>query len=170
MWVFDATPVIYLAKAEALEHLDELPKPRLIPTPVYKEVVEIGLEEGYPDARRIERLVGDGVFSVVDVEETDIYKRLLENDSLSRADVSVLACADSRDGVAVMDETYGRDVATVEGIETRGTGYLVLLLVKRGVIEPETARDIIDAMLDVGWYCAPAVYAKIVGKIESVQE
>jgi len=104
------------------------------------------------------------------VWETDIYNRLLENDGLGRADVSVLACADRRGGVAVIDETYGRDTATVEGIETRGTAYLVLLLVKRGVIGPERGRDVIDAMLDVGWYCAPAVYAKIVGKMESVQE
>lgn len=169
MWAFDATPLIYLAKVEGLERLGELPESRLIPVPVYKQVVEVGLEAGDPDARRIERLLDD-VFSVLDVEETDIYNRLLENDSLSRADVSVLACADRRGGVAVMDETYGRDVAAVEGIETRGTAYLVVLLLKQGVVDPERARDIIDSVLDAGWYCAPDVYAKIVGTIESLGE
>ena len=170
MWVFDATPLIYLAKVDQLAILDELDEPRLIPASVYKEVVETGIEEGYPDARRIERLVEGDVFRVVAVEETAVYKRLLENDRLSEADVSVLSCADSRGGVAVMDETYGRDVASTEGIETRGTAYLVLLLVKRDVLDSERARETIDAMLEAGWYCAPDTYAKIVRTIKAVSE
>ena len=170
MWVFDATTVIYLAKVEQLAILDELDEPRLIPAPVYKEVVETGIDEGYPNARRIERLVNDDVFSIVDVEGSDNYKRLLENDSLSRADVVILDCADRRDGVAVMDEAYGRDVASVEGIETRGTAYLVLLLFKSDVIGPERARGVIDGMVDAGWYCSTATYSNIVGKVESVSE
>lgn len=168
--VFDATPLIYLAKAERLVFLKDLDGPRLIPEPVYIEVVRTGIEEGYPDARRIERLVDDEVFQVVTVEETNTYKRLLENNRLSEADVSVLSCAKRRDAVAVMDETYGRDVAATEGIETRGTAFLVLLLAKQGVIDPETAREAIDAMLDAGWYCAPDVYAKILTNLDRIVE
>ena len=100
--------------------------------------------------------------------ETDGYEYLLETDSRSRADVSVPSCADSRGGVAVMDETYGRDVTSTEGIETRGTAYLVLSSAKRGVVDPERAREITDAMVDTGWCCAPDTYAKIVRKIEAV--
>lgn len=170
MWVFDATPLIYLAKAERLALLEAVDGPRLIPERVYSEVVETGIEEGYPDARRIERLLEEAVFEVVAVAETDRHKRLRENDSLSAADVSVLACADSRDGVAVMDETYGRDVAATEGIETHGTTYLVLLLAKEGVIDPETARGTIDAMLEAGWYCAPDAYAKMLRKLDSFEK
>ena len=167
MWIFDASPLIYLAKAEQLSILDELDRPRLIPRPVYKETVEIGVDEGYPDARRIERLVEDDVFEVVTVEETDTFRRLQKNDRLSEADVSVLTCAKNRNGTAVMDEAYGRDVATTESIDTRGTAYLVLLLAKRDVFDPEIARDTIDEMLEAGWYCAPDVYAKIVEKLDT---
>ena len=67
-----------------------------------------------------------------------------------------------------MDETYGRDVAATDGIDTRGTAYLVLLLVKRGVLDPETARETIDAMLEAGWYCAPDVYAGVLRKLDSL--
>jgi predicted nucleic acid-binding protein len=168
MWVFDATPLIYLAKAERLERLAELDGNGLATAEIYTEVVERGVEAGYPDARRIERLVENDVFRVVTVEETDTYTRLQKNDRLSEADASVLSCAKSRDAVAVMDETYGRDVAATEGIETRGTAFLVVALAKRGVIDPETARGTIDAMLAAGWYCAPDVYAKIVAAIEDV--
>jgi len=67
-----------------------------------------------------------------------------------------------------MDEAYGRDVASTEGIDTRGTAYLVLLLVKRGALDPETAREAIDAMLEAGWYCAPDVYVGIVRRLDSL--
>jgi len=66
-----------------------------------------------------------------------------------------------------MDEAYGRDVASTEGIDTRGTAYLVLLLVKRGALDPEAAREVIDAMLEAGWYCAPDVYAGVLRKLDS---
>ena len=151
-----------------MELLRNLEEQRLIPELVYYKVVSTGIEEGYPDARRIERLVDDGVFQVVSVQETDLYKRLRSNDRLSRADASVLSCAKRRGGTAVVDETYGRDVASTEGIETRGTVYLVLLLVKRDVLDPGVAREVIDAMLEAGWYCAPDVYAGVLRKLDSL--
>jgi predicted nucleic acid-binding protein len=64
-----------------------------------------------------------------------------------------------------MDDTYGRDVAASEDITTRGTAYIVLRLTAEGEIEPDDAREVIDAMLGAGWYCTPDVYATILGTI-----
>ena len=168
MWVFDATPLIYLAKVDRLEIVPELEKQCVIPERVYVEVVDRGIEAGHPDARRVERAVSDGVFGVQPVEETALLSRLSENQRLSDADAAVLACAAARDGIAVMDEAYGRDVASAEGIETRGTAYLIVRLASRGAIDVGTARSVIDEMVDAGWYCAPDVYAKIVRKLDSI--
>jgi predicted nucleic acid-binding protein len=170
MWVFDATPLIYLAKVDRLTLVEQLEPRCVIPERVYEEVVETGLDEGYPDARRIERSLEEHRFEIVSVETTPLLSRLQQNDALSGADAAVLACADAHDGVAVMDETYGRDVAAVEGITTRGTAYLVLKLAKRGAISVADARAVIDAMIDEGWYCAPDVYTKIVRKLDSFSE
>ncbi|WP_129113457.1 DUF3368 domain-containing protein [Halegenticoccus tardaugens] len=170
MWIFDATPLIYLAKVDRLDPLYDLDGSRAIPEHVYGEVVEAGIEGGHPDARRIERGVEDGLFEVVAVEETALLSRLRRNPNLSEADRAVLACAAANDGVAVMDETYGRDVAATEGITTRGTAYLVLLLVTREAMGVDEARAAIDAMIDEGWYCAPDVYAKIVRKLDSLAD
>ena len=168
MWVFDATPLIYLAKVDRLTLVQHLEASCVIPELVYAEVVEDGLEEGYPDARRIERSVDAEMFDVISVGATRILSRLRTNDSLSDADAAVLACADAHDGVAVMDETYGRDVAAAEGITTRGTAYLILKLTKEGAISADEARTVVDAMIDTGWYCAPDVYSKIIQKLESL--
>jgi predicted nucleic acid-binding protein len=168
MWVFDATPLIYLAKVDGLSLIDQFDEPCVIPQQVYAEVVETGLEQGYPDARRIERSVENGVFDVVAVENTAVESRLRENPNLSDADIAVLACAAGRNGVAIMDEVYGRDTAATEGITTRGTAYLVLLAASQNVVSVDEARALLDAMIDEGWYCAPDVYAKLVRKLESM--
>ena len=170
MWVFDATPLIYLAKVDRLALVEHLDASCVIPERVYEEVVETGLEQGYPDARRIERGVNADRFVIESVEATPLLSRLRENNDLSDADVAVLVCADAHDGVAVMDETYGRDVAAAERITTRGTAYLVLKLASEGTISVDEARSVIDAMVDEGWYCAPDVYAKIVQKLDSLAD
>ncbi|WP_255198924.1 DUF3368 domain-containing protein [Halorarius litoreus] len=170
MWVFDATPLIYLAKVDRLALVQHLEASCVLPERVYEEVVETGLEQGYPDARRIERSVDADRFDILSVETTALLTRLQDNSNLSDADVAVLACADTHDGVAVMDETYGRDVAAAEGITTRGTAYLVLKLASEGTLSVDDARTVIDAMIDEGWYCAPDVYAKIIQKLESLAD
>jgi predicted nucleic acid-binding protein len=168
-WIFDATPLIYLAKAERLGVIETVSDPRLVPERVYREVVTEGIEAGYDDARRIEQAVEDGRLDVVEVDRDDsaVAAGLDRHSGLSDADLAVLACADARDGVAVMDEAAGRSAGAVEGVETRGTAYVVLSAVKRRELSAEAGREAIDAMIDSGWYVAPDLYAKIVRKLES---
>lgn len=168
MYVFDATPLIYLAKIDRLELLDSIPQRCLIPEPVYEEAVKRGLEEDYPDARRLQRAIDDGVLEQASVPDTETVDRLRGNDRLSDADASVLALANHQDGTAVMDERYGRDVANTESIPTRGTAYLVLWLLREGHLDGSEAREIIDALLDEGWYCAPDLYKSIQRKIDEL--
>ncbi|MFC6990542.1 DUF3368 domain-containing protein [Haladaptatus sp. GCM10025707] len=66
-----------------------------------------------------------------------------------------------------MDERYGRDVAETEGMQTRGTAYLLVVLVKRGRLYPEKARLIFDSMIDTGWYCARPLYVKFRNTLEA---
>ncbi|WP_345781273.1 DUF3368 domain-containing protein [Natronobeatus ordinarius] len=96
--------------------------------------------------------------------------QLQQNPNLSDADVAVLECAVSRDAIAVMDEAYGRTAAEVEGIETRGTAYIVLLCAKHEDISVSKAREIVDSMIEAGWYCAPDLYTKLVRKLESFEQ
>lgn len=167
MYVFDATPLIYLGKIERLDLLDQFSADCFIPGSVHQEVVVRGVERGYPDARRIERTVDEGLLEVRMVKKTDVFDRLIANSNLSRADAAVLSLADQLSGTAVMDERYGRSVADTEGISTRGTAFLVLTLLRDGTLATSDARTVVDNLLDAGWYCSPNLYAKIVRKIES---
>lgn len=88
--------------------------------------------------------------------------------ALSRVDADVLALADAGDGVAVMDEQYGRDVATVEDISTTGTAAVVIDAVRSGDIPGTTGREIVDDLVEAGWYCSPALYARISRQLEDI--
>ncbi len=101
----------------------------------------------------------------VNTDDSPVAIRLRNHPGLSDADVAVLACADARDGVAVMDESAGRSAAEVEDIETRGSAYVVLSAVQQGMLPPERGRETIDA----GWYVAPDVYTTLVRKLESFE-
>ncbi|MCU4975661.1 DUF3368 domain-containing protein [Halobacteria archaeon AArc-m2/3/4] len=167
MWVFDATPLIYLATVDRLRLVSTLEAQCLIPRQIYDDVVTAGIEAGDTDARRIEQCLDDGLFNVVSGDETPHTTRLRQNPQLSAADVAVFACAADVDGIAVTDEAYGRNAAEIEGIETRGTAYLVLRCAKHGEITVADARETIDSMIEAGWYCAPDLYTKLVRKLES---
>ncbi|WP_225335646.1 DUF3368 domain-containing protein [Halomicrobium urmianum] len=168
--VVDATPLIVLAKADHLDVLTGRDGTAVVPTRVYDEVAETGLAAGYPDARRIERTIENGHFAVEDAPDSPLFEELASSPALSEADAAVLALAADRDGTAVMDEQAGRAAADAEGIETRGTAYVVLSSVERGEQTPAEARTMIDDVVDAGWHCTTDLYAKVVRKLEEMDE
>jgi len=170
MYVFDATPLIYLATVDRLGVVDALPGNCRLPEAVYEEVVTAGIEAGHADARRIEQAVEAGRFEVEPAPGTGLQERLARNDNLSGADIAVLALAAAHRGTAVLDEQYGRTAAKTEGIETRGTAFVVLNALAEGEMTASTARETIDDMLDVGWYCSPDLYRQILSKIDELAE
>ncbi|NHN60181.1 MULTISPECIES: DUF3368 domain-containing protein [Halorussus] len=167
-FVFDATPLIYLAKTDSLGILTKIEREFVVPERVYDEVVTDGMKQGYTDAKRIDNCVQEGPFQKRTLEEDERFERLVGETALSQADAAVLLLADEVDGTAVVDEKHGRDIADVENIETRGTAYLLLSLVRRGDLSAEEARDTIDAMLDAGWHCSPNLYAKLLRKLNEL--
>lgn len=168
MYVFDTSPLILLASANYLDLVTALDDECCLPECVYEEVVTAGIEAGHPDARRVEQAIQDDHFRVAPNPETPLVDQLAHADTLSDADVAVLALAADCAGIAVIDEQYGRTVAETEGIQTRGSAYVVLNAQQSGLIDAVTARTAIDALLDAGWYCAPDLYANIRDKVDEI--
>lgn len=165
MFVFDATPLIYLAKAGKLERLDALETEKVIPEAVYAEVVTTGKEKEIADAFAVEKCVEAGVFSVEAARRGDVFSTLRGNRRLSEADVAVLAMAKQRGGTAIVDDDYARSIAAVEDIDNRGTIFLIVRMLRRGTMTPDEARDTVDTMIDHGWYCSLDLYKEIVNTI-----
>lgn len=168
MLVFDATPLIYLAAVDRLALLEGLDEDCVLPEAVFAEVVTVGIEAGHQDARRIEQAVERGTLRVVAADVTELGSRLDRNQNLTDADAAVLVVADLSGATAVIDERYGRSVAATEGIETVGTVGLVVRAVRAGTLTVGEARDIVDGMIDAGWYCSTDLYAKILRTLDSL--
>jgi predicted nucleic acid-binding protein len=166
MLVFDATPIIYLAKVGKLHLIENISEKKVIPGSVFEEVVVKGKEAGKSDALIVERLIEQGVFQVSEVKEIDVYRKLMENKKLSKADVEVLTLAKVENGVAIVDEDYARWVAEVEDIKCGGTIYLISLLLEGGVITKREAREIVNGIIEKGWFCSTDRYARILRRLE----
>lgn len=168
MLIFDATPLIYLAKAGILERIESIEGKKAVPREVYEEVVVKGKEVGERDAVIVEKSVKKNMVEVLEVERGELYRKLSENPRLSDADVAVLVLADKRGATAILDDEYARTVADAEGIESRGTVFLLFRLLKDGEMTAREVKETVDKMIESGWYCSTDLYADILNQIEKL--
>lgn len=108
---------------------------------MYGEVVETGISEGHPDARRIQRATEEGLFVRESVSDEGMFSQLSQNSKLSEADVALFTITKELNGIAVIDERYGRAVAKAEGIPTRSTAFLVINAIREGTMLKEGGLD-----------------------------
>ena len=123
--VFDSTTLLYFAKLGILGKMPELGE-CLIPAAVYEEVVAEGKKKGEKDALFVEGLVSDGAFKVVSFKSKSFFDKLLKFQKLSLADCEVLAAAKESSGIAVIDDSDLRAIASLEGIKFHGSVFLMM--------------------------------------------
>lgn len=168
MFVFDASPLIVLASANRLSFLESFDEALVVPERVREEVVDAGIEGEHADARRSKAAIEDGLLTVQQVEQTDLFGELADLDGLSEADAAVIAHAAVNDAIAVMDETFGRSVADTEGVETRGTAFLVVSQVADGPLSATEGKAIVDDIVEAGWYCSTDLYRKVIARLDEL--
>src|SRR3990170_1822242 len=112
--VVDASPLIYLAKLDALEVFEIGGYRPLVPGSVIDETTRPSLIYRHPDAALIETAVGRGVIRVVAlVPGEEQFAMTLSSDvpGMHRGECEVLAVAHGRGIPAVLFERRGRAVA-----------------------------------------------------------
>lgn len=118
--MFDASPLIYLAKLEALEVIDELSISAMLPPAVASETAQPNLLYRHPDATLIDRYIRDGLLDVVRLTKAerevaeDLAARL---PALHAGEREVLAVALEREVPAVLFERGARNVAKAIGVK-----------------------------------------------------
>lgn len=157
-YVFDSTPLIYLAKAELLETLARLPNPFLAPPRVREEVIEAGRRKGAAEVLMLERLLAEGRLRIEPLRSTAILSRLREDPRLSEADREALALAAERGGRLIADEGPLRSTARILDLPLGGSIFLLGRLVEADLLPRSRAREALDRMIAHGWYCSPALY------------
>ena len=159
--IFDATPLIYLGKINFLEKIKHFPEYKYTTKSVYNEVVVEGKKSGRPEVFLIENIIEIGMIKLKIPANEQYTIHLLDNPRIHRGDADVLALASELDGIALLDDEEARGMAEVEGIEHHGTVYLLLRMVRMGLITTDEAIEGLNEMIHFGWRCSTELYVEI---------
>jgi predicted nucleic acid-binding protein len=119
---------------------------------VLDELLE-GVTAGYEALQSIVRAVADGGLGSageLSPDERTLQGQLLRN--LGAGEVSVVACAKFRAGVAVTDDRAARGICQERGVPFTGTIGILLASTRDGSLSALDADAILDAMVRAGYF------------------
>ena len=152
--VFNASPVIVLAKAGLLEAFAALGNSAIIPQSVLDEVLNV---DDPTDPARV-WFEGDG--TSMEVVASPPMSPFLAGWDLGAGESAVISLANAQSGaVAVLDDLAARRCAQAHGIRMTGTLGLVLLAKKRGLIAE--AGSALAAIVAAGLYVSEKTLADV---------
>jgi uncharacterized protein len=147
--VSDTTALIVLAAQQRLDLLGACFERVLIPSAVYQE-----WRAGDDTLSRI--LEPLTFLDIRAVEEMDLLQALRA--LVDPGEAEALTLAKQLGLPLLIDEKKGRSLARSMGIQVFGLVGLLLLAVRRGVLESSTARTILDRARDNGFRLSPSLY------------
>jgi len=160
--IFDATPLIYLARVGLASLIEKIPTRKFAARSVFMEVVEQGKAKGSADALALARLFEGGAIAVADASDVAFLRTLARVRGLEEADAETLTIAKERGYSAVVDDLLARKVARTYGVEFVGTPHVLILGIESNLLTKEQAGNVIDHMIEAGWRCGPELYREIV--------
>jgi predicted nucleic acid-binding protein len=150
--VSNSTPLIALAKMEALPLLRSLFKTVFVPTEVFREVARDG--RGRPGA---EEIIRASWIVNQKVRAKSWVKRIAERENLGRGEAEMIRLALERRITTVLtDDRRAEDVASRWGLRVLNTPDLFLLAKHRGVIR--SVRVLLEAYIAAGYLLTPSDY------------
>ncbi len=156
--ISNATPLIYLAKADRLSILFSLFEEILIPGAVYEEVVSKGKRSGHTDAFLVEKSIEEGRISVRRIQRTHPVSVLLHPGEVEAISLAV----ESGIETLLMDDSRGRAAAEIAGLKPRGTLWLMLRAVKENLLPFDGFLVTLEAMAHHGFYLREDLYLRAI--------
>jgi predicted nucleic acid-binding protein len=156
--VSNASPLIYLAKADCLDILHQLALTTIIPEAVYREVVVEGKRLHQEDAYRVEQAIFQGRIQIKKVKRSypiDIQVHPGEGEVISLAKETGI-------NRVLIDDAKARLAAELAGLEPRGTLWLFLNAVKKGVLNFDQFLAALEKIIQSGFYLKEDVYLRII--------
>jgi predicted nucleic acid-binding protein len=155
--VFNASPVIVLAKAGLLEQFCLLGEPSWVPQTVVDEVLRVS------DPADPARVWFEATSRSMCVIATPPMPPFLGGWDLGAGESAVISLVVAQPGsVAVLDDLAARRCALAHGIQMTGTLGLVLLAKKRGLIAE--VGSALQAIVAAGLYISPKHLADVRAK------
>ena len=170
-FVFDATPLIHLAKAGLAPLLVGLAGDKFTVPAVVREVVgrvEEEREFEHPDAGIVSSLIDRGVIQVRSPtpKDSEVVARLHRD--VHAGEAGVLALAKALEAIAVIDDRAARSAAKIQRVRLEGTYGVVFRAVKEGSITAREAEEDLDRLVSSGWRCDAELYAALLRSLKRV--
>ncbi len=164
--VSNATPLIYLAKANKLILLKKLVKEVFIPEAVFQEVVIEGKRLAENDAYRVEKAISQGWLTVKGVKD------LLSFDfPLHPGETEVISLAkQEKIKTVLIDDAKARSAAEFADLKPVGTLGIILHAVKRRMLDFDEFLSTLEEIIHRGFYLRDEVYIKVIRAARELSE
>ncbi|MBU3923920.1 MAG: hypothetical protein KJ592_03320 [Nanoarchaeota archaeon] len=153
--ISNSTPLICLAKIGRIDVLRKVFGKVVIPRQVLEEV----LTEGKEGSREINECVEEGWIEVARVRSKKDY-------GVDKGENAVINLALELKDEVLIDDAKAIRVLRVLGLNYFRITSLVLLALKKGVLEKGEAKEIIYDLVSNGYWLSSSFLARIIGAIE----
>ncbi|MBO3842459.1 MAG: DUF3368 domain-containing protein [Candidatus Brockarchaeota archaeon] len=167
--VSNTSPLIWLSKVGELSLLKKLFGEVVIPEEVYKEAVEKGLEEGFSDAFVIKESVDNGWIRVVKLDEDGekLCRKIMEHaPEIHLGEAQAIILARRNKTLLLMDESSGRAFAEAMGLKVRGTVYIIIEALRKGLLDKNNAKETVLMLASKGFRIEPKLLARLLRDVE----
>ena len=160
-FVFDASPLIHLGKAELSPWIASLDGEKYAVPAVFDEVVRKGKEMGFPDAFSTASLVEEGTLKVKAPSRKRVDSTIRIHIDIHRGESEVIALAKEMSAIAVLDDRVARAVAKIQGARVEGSYGVILRAAAKGSMSKEQGEEALGRLVASGWRCDAELYAAL---------
>lgn len=153
--ISNSTPLIFLSKIGKLALLRRLFREIIIPVAVQREV----LVEGKPGYAVIQEALAEKWIKIRNPQ------KVLQL-SLGSGETEAISLATERNDSLLLDDAYAIKAAKIYEVETIRTTTVLFLAANRKMITVEELVQLINKLIDEGYYIRPAEYAFLLSKIQ----
>jgi len=155
--ISNSTPLICLAKLNQLELLKKLFNRIIIPNSVKEEVVIAG-KPGYAI---ISKAIEEGWIKVENPREN------LEL-GLGKGENAAINLAKEKKDKIIIDDAFAIKAVKSLNIEYLRTTSIILLSLKKDIINKKQAKDNIQKLVEDGYYISPRIFSELLRAIDSM--
>lgn len=168
--ISDTSPLIWLAKVGKITLLKDLFGEVIIPQEVYIEAVEKGLQYGFTNAQTIKECINEGwiKLSKLNSKDQSILQKISEHASeIHSGETQAIVLAREMKLLLLMDESAGRTFAEAWGLKVKGTIYVIISALRKGLISETQAKETVLTMVTKGFRLEPTLLARLIIEIEN---
>lgn len=168
MIVSNSSPLIHLARADALDLLKEVFGEVAIPQAVYHEVVKRGTELKLPDAFKVELAIKAGWTRMVGLDN----ERLREVEELGRrfnlggGELEAIVLAKQMRALLLIDERPAKKIASNLGVKNVGTLGVILKAVELSVLSKGEAREKVRKLVEGKFFIEPSLPIDVLERLK----